>query len=194
MTLDQDTIFHTLSNERRRSVIRVLRGRDTVTVRELTAAVAGIEYGLDPDQLDYRQRKRVYTSLVQTHLPSMASHGLVEYDKDRGVVTAERSLDTFEPYLDDGASVARSNAWTFLSLAGVFAVLTVLLAVDAPFVGSLPAFGVALAATVGVGALAAMALRDARRSTDAPRHDEGNEYRSVGTVVGLARSIQFFRR
>lgn len=194
MTLDQDTIFHTLSNERRRSVIRVLHGRDAMTVRDLTGAVAGIEYGVDPDQLDYRQRKRVYTSLVQTHLPSMASYGLVEYDKDRGVVTAERSLDTFESFLDDGASVARSNAGTLLSLAGAFAVLTVLLAVDAPFVGSLPAFAVALAATVGVGALAVTTLRDARRSTNGSGADEGDEHGSVGAAVRLRRSIQFFRR
>nr|WP_227130882.1 hypothetical protein [Halorubellus salinus] len=165
-----------------------------MTVRDLTGAVAGIEYGLDPDQLDYRQRKRVYTSLVQTHLPSMASYGLVEYDKDRGVVTAERSLDTFEPYLDDGASVARSNAGTLLSLAGTFAVLTVLLAVDAPVLGGLPAVAVALAATLGVGALAVLTLRDGRSATDDPEAREGNERGRLGAVVDLSRSILFFRR
>ncbi|MFC6953589.1 hypothetical protein ACFQGB_12010 [Halorubellus litoreus] len=166
-----------------------------MTVRDLTGAVAGIEYGLDPDQLDYRQRKRVYTSLVQTHLPSMASYGLVEYDKDRGVVTAERDLDTFEPYLDDGASVARSDAGTLLSLTGVFAVLTVLLAVDTPFVGALPAVAIALAATLGVGALAARTLRDARSTTDDSGACEGNEHGGLGAIVGLSKQLLLiFRR
>ncbi|WP_323676960.1 hypothetical protein [Halorubellus sp. PRR65] len=162
MTLDQDAIFHTLSNERRRSVIQVLRARDAATVRDLTGAVAGIEYGVDADRLDHRQRKRVYTSLVQTHLPSMASYGLVEYDKDRGVVTPEASLDTFDPYLDAEASAARSNARTLRSLTGAFAVLTALLAVDAPLIGGIPAFAVALTGTLGIGALAAGTALSAR--------------------------------
>lgn len=193
MTLDQDTIFHTLSNERRRSVIRVLADDASMTVRDLTGAVAAIEYGVDPDALDYRQRKRVYTSLVQTHLPSMASYGLVEYDKDRGIVTANAPLDTFEPYLDHGTTAARTQVQTLFSLTATFAVLSVLLALDAPLVGSLPALAVALAATLGIGALAARTHQRARSGTEQVTR-EGNERWQPGRIVGLSRILLSFRK
>lgn len=194
MTLDQDTIFHTLSNERRRSVIRVLASAESMTVRDLTGAVAGIEYGIDPERLDYRQRKRVYTSLVQTHLPSMASHDLVEYDKDRGVVTPKASLETFLPYLDDRTAVPRTRARTLLALAATFGVLSVLLAANAPVVGSLPALAVALAATLGIGALAVRTHRRARAPTGDSGRDDGDENRSARRLLGLRRLLLSFRK
>lgn len=172
MTLDTDTIFHTLSNARRRCVIAALTDDPEMTVRALTVAVASHEYDCSESELEYEQRKRVYTSLVQTHLPSLHRNGLVEYDKDRGRVTAKPALGTFDPYVDDGASVDRVWSRRLLSMTTVFAALSALLALDVPVVDALSATGVALAATLGLGSLAVsyayrVHLRQARAAAKA---------------------------
>jgi hypothetical protein len=154
MTLDTDTIFHTLSNARRRCVIAALTDDPEMTVRALTVAVASHEYDCSESELEYEQRKRVYTSLVQTHLPSLHRTGVVEYEKDRGRVTATAALGTFDPYVDDGASVDRAWSRRLFSMTAIFAALSALLAFDAPVVDALSATGVALGATLGLGLLA----------------------------------------
>lgn len=98
--LDADVVFSTLSNERRRLTLEHLLGAEgTVTVRELTTAVAAAENDLTAAELTYKQRKRVYTSLHQTHLPKLRSTGLVDYDSARGVVTPTDRLGVVAGYL-----------------------------------------------------------------------------------------------
>ncbi|WP_435358154.1 DUF7344 domain-containing protein [Haloarchaeobius sp. DFWS5] len=122
--LTQDVVFHTLSNQRRRLVLQVVAGRGQVTVRELTALVAAAECGIPAETLEYKQRKRVYTSLVQTHLPMLQKHGIVDYDKSRGTVAPATDLSAFDVYLE----VVPENElhWSefYLGLAAVFGVLT----------------------------------------------------------------------
>jgi hypothetical protein len=190
--MDTDTIFHTLSNRRRRYVLAALCETDRMTVRELTTTVAAAEYECPPEALDYKQRKRVYTALVQTHLPSMARRGVVDYDKDRGIVAVTTATGTFEPYLDGGATIARAWAWNLLSLAGVFAALIVLLAVDAPYTSALSATGVALAATVGLGALAVAYARRGRNAERTVEIHESDARRP--SLHDAAKRLTFFWR
>ena len=162
MTLDTNIIFQTLSNARRRCVIEALSDEPETTVRALTVAVASHEYDCTERELEYEQRKRVYTSLVQTHLPALHRNGIVEYDKDRGTVTATAALDTFHSYVDDGASVDRAWSRRLFSITAVFAALSALLAFDVPVFDALSATGVALAATLSLGLLAVSYARRAR--------------------------------
>jgi len=76
-TLSKDLVFTMLSNGRRRHVIHYLKQRgERVTIRELSRQVAAWENGIETDALDYKQRKRVYTSLHQTHLPKLDDLGV----------------------------------------------------------------------------------------------------------------------
>ncbi|WP_435349534.1 DUF7344 domain-containing protein [Haloarchaeobius sp. HRN-SO-5] len=125
-SVSKDVLFQTLSNGRRRFVLQALLQSDSMTVRKLTAFVAARECDVPVAELEYRQRKRVYTSLVQTHLPTMHKNGLVDYDKSRGTVEATLTLDTFWPYLDGGdATSPRPSPWStrYLGLAAVFGAL-----------------------------------------------------------------------
>lgn len=194
MQLDQDTTFHTLSNSRRRSVIASLYDAESMTVRELTAAVAAVEYARPPDELEYKQRKRVYTSLVQTHLPSMASYGIVDYDKDRGTVTARPVIHSFGPYLGDDSATTRAWSRTLTAVTAVFGVLTVLLALRVPVVADVSALGLALAATLGLGALA---VSYARRAHDRTGPDDGIDDAKRGrprSVLAATKSLLLFWR
>lgn len=90
--LTLDLVFDLLSNARRRHVLELLGDHDGETsFRELTDAVARREMG---EPVSYDQRKRVYVSLRQSHLPRLADAGVVEYDRDRGTVRETPLLDT----------------------------------------------------------------------------------------------------
>jgi hypothetical protein len=74
-------IYHVLSCERRRLALEFLydAGPKT-TLTELADAVAAVETGEVP--APRAQRESVYTSLRQTHVPTLERYGLVERDGD----------------------------------------------------------------------------------------------------------------
>jgi fibronectin type 3 domain-containing protein len=88
-----DTVFDILSNSRRREVIKCLHDRDgSVDVRSLVNEVAAAENDVEVASVTYEQRKRVYTTLHQSHLPKLVQGGFLERDGDQVQLTenAER--------------------------------------------------------------------------------------------------------
>lgn len=108
-TLSADLAFKLLSSERRRDLVRCLDGVDgTVDLRDLSERVAATENGTTRGALSYDQRKRVYVSLRQTHLPKLSNAGAIDYDPDRSIITARDGvralrllLDTVEDAVDN---------------------------------------------------------------------------------------------
>jgi hypothetical protein len=76
-----------INNYRRRMVIVLTDeyGAD-VTVGQLAEAIAALENDCRMSELDAQQRKRVYISLVQSHLKKLDRHGVVHYDKQQKIV------------------------------------------------------------------------------------------------------------
>ncbi len=93
--LSKDTIFSMLSNRRRRYVLYYLnRNPGPASLRDLAERIAAWENDVEVANLDYKQRKRVYTSLHQTHLPKLDETGVVDYDRSAGTITlADRATD-----------------------------------------------------------------------------------------------------
>jgi DNA-binding transcriptional ArsR family regulator len=99
--LSKDDIFTVLSNERRRFVLRYLKDHEgAAEIRDLAQQVAAWENDVSVQELNYRQRKRVYTSLHQTHLPKLDDTGIVEYDRDRKTVELTDRIETLDIYLE----------------------------------------------------------------------------------------------
>lgn len=129
--LTQDIVFSVLSNERRRQVLRHLHERPGGSdIRELSQQLAAWENDVSPEAVTYKQRKRVYTSLHQTHLPALAEAGVVEYDRDRGTVNLTEQADVLDDYLATGTDEAASIPWhtVYLALATVGTIVTLLAA------------------------------------------------------------------
>jgi DNA-binding transcriptional ArsR family regulator len=85
----KDRMFETLSNPRRREALRYLRMYEDdspVLIRDLAEQIAAWENDISPVEVTYKQRKRVYTSLYQSHLPRLHRYGFIEYDADRGTI------------------------------------------------------------------------------------------------------------
>lgn len=134
--LSRDDIFTTLSNRRRRRIIDYLnRTPDlTVAVQELYNSIAATENEVALGETTYNQRKRVYTSLVQTHLPKLAELGVVEYDADRGTVSLREESKDLDVYLEvnRGSDILRSDYYIGLSILSSLMVVTLAFAVP-PF-------------------------------------------------------------
>ncbi len=171
--LSKDVIFSMLSNQRRRHVLHYLKRNDgPATIRDLAEQIAAWENGVEIQALNYKQRKRVYTSLHQTHLPKLDDCGIVEYNRDRGVVTLTEKVSELDVYLE----VVPKNdiPWSdyYLGLAGVGLALVVAAWLDiAPFT-LLPDIAYAALVTVVLGISAGFHALNSRRNllggTDRP--------------------------
>nr|WP_192813802.1 MULTISPECIES: hypothetical protein [Halorubrum] len=97
----RDEIFTALSNRRRRNVITYLkRNGDGARVRDIAEQLAAWENDRGINEVTYKQRKRVYTALHQSHLPKLAASGFIEYESDRGTVSLTAESRKLEVYLE----------------------------------------------------------------------------------------------
>lgn len=122
--LSTDTVFKTLGSPRRRYILHYLRRHDSpVPIRELSEQLAAWEQGKERAAVTPKERKRLYTALHQTHLPNMDSLEVVEYDRNRGVVSLTEHTEEFDVYLD--VVPRRDLPWSqfYLALGAVLSAL-----------------------------------------------------------------------
>lgn len=95
-----DLVFDVVRNHRRRWVCRYLCDVSTRTdLGTLSEFIAGIENDQDDWGVSSVERKRVYISLYQSHLPRMNDVGAVVFDADRKTVESGPHLETFDASL-----------------------------------------------------------------------------------------------
>ena len=101
--ITEETVFYILSNQRRRLVVYVLKeesGGEGVEVGTLARWISAWENDVPGSEVDYSDRKSVYTSLQQHHLPEMDEAGIVDFDERKGVVSTTNMADEFTVYLE----------------------------------------------------------------------------------------------
>lgn len=97
----KDDIFHLLQNERRRLVLRYLRGTEgPVRMRDVAEQVAAWEHDTTVEELTSTERQRVYIPLYQSHLSKLDEVGVIDYQQNRGIVERKPLADQFERYLE----------------------------------------------------------------------------------------------
>ncbi|MEF8776484.1 MAG: hypothetical protein V5A43_08285 [Haloarculaceae archaeon] len=162
--LSPDAVFDILSNGRRRYALSyLLAAGEPVTVRNLSRDIAAWENGVEPAEVTPRQRKRVYTALHQTHLLRLDEFGVVEYDRNRGIVGPADGLTTLQPLLVPEAparTVPRSIH--AIGLGGIGLGVGTLL--DLPLLGPLPTGLGAL--VVGTAILASAVFASSRHGSE----------------------------
>lgn len=99
--LDEDVLYGALSDKRRRYTLHYLKQiGDSVPVQQIAEQVAAWENDKPIAELTSQERKRVYIALYQSHLSTMDSEGLIEYDDDAGEVELADELDAMDIYLE----------------------------------------------------------------------------------------------
>jgi len=97
--LQRDEIFDLMSNHRRRYAIHYCKQTDgPVSLSDLAEQVAAWEYEKDVAELTADERKTVYTSLQQTHLPRLDRAGVVTFEN--GDVELTEQVEQLDIYLD----------------------------------------------------------------------------------------------
>ncbi|ARS91819.1 hypothetical protein B1756_11590 [Natrarchaeobaculum aegyptiacum] len=155
--VEKEQIFTTLSNQRRRWVLHFLQHHeeDRVQLRTLVDVLSEWEYERPADELSWKERKRVYTALRQSHLPKLASSGAIEYDRTRGEVELTDDAREFQLYLEyTPVDDVHWNQW-YLWLTGIAAVIVGLAWLSVPPFANLS--GMALA-TVLLGMFSTIAI------------------------------------
>ena len=151
----RDELFHILRNHRRRFAIHHLKQEsDPVDVGDLATQVAAWENDIVAEQVTSKQRRRVYNSLQQTHIPELDETGIIEVDRRK--VTLTEQAEDLDIYLEIVPS--RDIQWSeyYLALGAVgMAVLSIAWLDIGPF-AALPdiAAGAFLASTLLVSAAA----------------------------------------
>lgn len=155
-SFSRNRMFELLANRRRRLVLFYLQTNDgDATVRELASEIAAWENGIEPVEVTYKQRKRVYTSLYQSHLPKMCEYEVIEYEQNRGNVHLTPEGESLDAYLEvvSGNDVPWSDYFLGLSLLSVVFLLAVSLGIP-PFAMLSPNIAGLLVVTVfGLSAL-----------------------------------------
>ncbi len=136
--LSQDVVFDILSSPRRRYVLYYLRTTgETVKLTDLAEQVAAWENDTAPEAITEQQRKRVYVSLYQTHVPRLAEAGVIEYDKETGDIALAEDANGIDNYL---AKSEQPLPWQqlYLALAGISVILLGLTTLDISVFAAVP--------------------------------------------------------
>jgi len=132
--LPKDVQFDILKNQRRRLVLNYLFDVDNpVSLGTLSEHVAGVENDKDPRALDSQERKRAYVGLYQCHLPRMHDAGVIDFNKNRGMIELGPHAEDLKPHLEqtDDEDLEWARIYLFCSLLG----LGVYLITQSPLLG-----------------------------------------------------------
>jgi len=125
-SLSRNEAFELLSNERRRYAIHYIKqSGGPVELGALSERVAAWENETSINEVSSDERKCVYTSLQQFHLPKMAEEEVIEFDDRQGTVALSARAEDLDVYLEvvDGWDIPWSEY--YLGLAAVNLALVV---------------------------------------------------------------------
>ncbi|MFQ3476736.1 hypothetical protein HKK80_10835 [Halonotius sp. F2-221B] len=146
--LSTEAVFETLSSRRRRFTLYYLsQVGESVTIRELSTQIAAWENGVELHAVTPKQRKRVYTALHQTHLPTMDRLDVIVYAKDRKTISITDHIQEFDLYLDIVPPDDLPWSQFYLLLSAVISVLIVIAVQGVTPFSSVGGFGYALLAS-----------------------------------------------
>ncbi|AGB36488.1 DUF7344 domain-containing protein [Natronococcus occultus] len=164
--LNRDEVFEMLSNQRRRWVLHYLKqqNEDRVDLRSLVDSVSSWEYETPADELPWKKRKRVYTSLRQSHLPRLDESGVIEYDRNRGEVALTNEARKLQLYLEYVPEDDIPWSHCYLGLSGVSAAITALAWYPVYPIGELSAVALGALVTAMFGLSAVVHTYHSRRN------------------------------
>lgn len=109
--IELDVVFDLLKNRRRRDILHhLVADNEEIQLGPLAEQIAAREYKKEVSEVHSQERKRVYISLYQCHLPKLADIGAITYNKPRGIVERGPTFDQLARYLPDDESLAAQNA------------------------------------------------------------------------------------
>ncbi|WP_433628676.1 DUF7344 domain-containing protein [Halomicrococcus sp. NG-SE-24] len=151
----RDVIFQVLGNQRRRYALHYLKHYENpAEIGPRATRIASWENDVPAADVTSQQRKRVYNTLQQAHLPKLNETGFVEYDAAHGLVELTDRAEDLDIYLE--LVPQNSLPWSeyYLVLGCVSLALMTVAWLDAGPLAAVPPFGWGLAALVAISGAA----------------------------------------
>lgn len=147
--------FELLSNDRRRYALHHLKRTERESLGSLARRIASWENEIELEEVSAAQRKRVYTSLQQFHLPKMEEQGIVEFDDRAGEISLGPAAEGLDVYLEVVSD--RDVPWSqyYLGIAAIDVLVVAGVAADVAPLTALSdlAWGVFFVTTLAISAL-----------------------------------------
>lgn len=157
---EQARIHNLIGNQRRLLLLRELTEvGDEATVRELSERLAAKETGTWPPPRS--DRKSVYVSLIQTHLPKLDRAEVIEYDEGAKSVRLCREINRVEPYLEAPREESE-RPWPvyYVAIAALGVLMVFTATVGMPGVSAIPTAVWAALGYFAVGVVATVQLSE----------------------------------
>jgi predicted house-cleaning noncanonical NTP pyrophosphatase (MazG superfamily) len=172
-SLTRDEIFEMLSNRRRRFVIQYLKNEEEAgTLSDIAEHVAAWENDSTVTDISASERKTVYSSLQQFHLPKMDETGVVEFDRRAGVVELTDTASELDIYLEVVDRYDIPWSFYYMGISAIGAILVGLASLGVQPFAAIPMAGwaVFLLGTFGVSSVSHFLLSRGMRleSADTP--------------------------
>jgi DNA-binding transcriptional ArsR family regulator len=98
---DEETVFQVLRNRRRRYVLHLLKQEEgVVPVGRVAEQVAAWENDKEVAAVTPTERKRVYISLIQSHLPTLTDANMVVFDEEASTVRLTDDAEAIDVYVE----------------------------------------------------------------------------------------------
>ena len=137
--MSRTEVFDILSNDRRRHAVHYLLSRDGgAEIGELSEQIAAWENDEHIEQVSSDERRRVYVSLHQTHLPRMDEAGVLQYENSRDTIELTERGESLRVYMEivEGDEIPWSEF--YLGLSALSASLLAALWMDAALLSLVP--------------------------------------------------------
>ncbi|PSP27857.1 hypothetical protein BRC65_03870 [Halobacteriales archaeon QH_2_65_14] len=140
LAISYDDCFDLLRNHRRRYTLHYLQDNDGVaTLGDLSDQIAAWENDIPPEEVSYDERKRVYTSLQQVHLPRMDRMNVIEFDDREGTIELGPGANDLDVYLGLGEKDDVPWSLFYLGLAAFNLLVLGAVLLGVPSIDTLPA-------------------------------------------------------
>lgn len=134
----QTEAFDILSNDRRRHALHYLSYKDGTKIGELSRQIAAWENGESLEEVTADERRRVYVSLHQTHLPRMDEAGILHYKNSRDTIELTERGESLRVYMEVVGDDDIPWSEFYLGLSALSAALVAAVWVNVPPFGLLP--------------------------------------------------------
>lgn len=140
--LSKDDIFEVLSNRRRRYTLHYLKQNgDAASLGDVAENVAAWENETAIESISSDERKRVYTSLQQFHLPKLDEQDVVEFDRRAGTVELADSAEEVDLYMEVIDRYDVPWSYYYLALTAVSGLFVAFSELGLPPFSSIPDLG-----------------------------------------------------
>ena len=145
-------VFEILSNRRRRFALHAIKRREEpIELSELSEQIAAWEIGAEPDDIRYEDRRSVYVTLKNIHIPMMDERGVVEFEQQTKTVRSTDLLSKLDVYVE--ALRKDEIPWSsyYIGLAAICLSVVIAVAADVPGAAALDPLDVGVITVVAFG-------------------------------------------